>query len=53
MKPQDTTPKPGGWRLCVLAWLSLVSWTGGVISRLGPLGQQMRSWALQRMEAMR
>jgi hypothetical protein len=32
--------------------LSAIAWSGAQISRLGPMGQRMREWALTRMEAL-
>lgn len=40
-------------RTLLLGFLSLVASVGAVVSKLGPVGQDMREWALEQMERLK
>lgn len=50
-------PANGIWpslkRTCAIAALSLISSVGKMLSRLGPVGQDMRAWAAIKLMAVR
>ncbi len=52
MNAPNSKPVHAILRCFSLVCLTIVAWSGSMLSKLGPVGQDMREWALMRMERL-
>lgn len=52
MNEPSGKPPNNAWRPFLLVSLSAVAWSGAQISKLGPVGQSIREWALNRLDRL-
>ncbi len=50
MSAPNSKPASNILRVFSIAFLTTVAWSGSMLSKLGPIGQDMREWSLKRME---